>query len=262
MALWRVFVVPEEPAVPWRRVLGLIDCLRASPALEEGVYPNTGHVTCSVFPAASLLFRVPQQCPSQLENGERLQLTGRAGREAVGTPWSRARPSASRVLGHPGGLGWAAGSALQGWTRPSARVPGRMLWSQHQARGVSWCLTGMEVSLPASPSAIHESGSCWSHQALATLSAFAGGRGLQLGVLVWELHPEQPRVIPALRGARAAAWGRKRSLGGGLGSDLGWAGGEKERQSPGGSPVPPSPPPHGIYPAGAWLCCEQSHLPS
>lgn len=128
MALWRVFVVPEEPAVPWQRVLGLINRLRGSPALEEGVYLNTGNVTGSVFPAASLLFRVPQQCPSQLENGERLQLTGQAGREAVGTPWSRAPPSASCVLGHPGGLGWAVGSALQGWTRPSARVPGRMLW--------------------------------------------------------------------------------------------------------------------------------------
>lgn len=42
---------------------------------------------------------------------------------------------------------------------------------------------------------------------------------------MWELTPKQARVTPALRGARSAAWGQQRGLGGGLGSDLGWAGG-------------------------------------
>lgn len=90
--------------------------------------------------------------------------------------WSRVFPLVSPVLGHPGAVGWGGKSALQGWTRGGLQP----------RPGVSLCLTRIEVSIPAGLSLCQD-------LSQGPAGAFAGGWGLQLGILVWELLPKQPQ---------------------------------------------------------------------
>lgn len=260
MALWRVFVVPEEPAVPWQRALGLIDRLRGSPALEEGVYPNTGYL----FSFPCCLSPLPSASAMSFPAGKRGEAAAdRAGGQrscwytlVQGTSLGLTCAGASRRPGLGCGVS-AAGldtaqcsSSWEDAVEPTPSLRSVLVFNRDGSfpAGLSLRHTRVKVLLEP-PGSGNSQRLCW------RAWAPTGRTGVGTASRAVPCYPS-----PA--GARAAAWGRKWSLGGGLGSDLGWAGGEKERQSPGGSPVPPSPPPHGIYPAGAWLCCEQSHLPS